>query len=75
MYNTIVVIASMRDGRVQTSTIVADNIIEAITIAMRMPEFKNYHTMSAIEEYKTDEIMRELKCAKENAHQAELLYR
>ena len=75
MWSKYVVIASMRNGEVQTSVIMAEDESDAMWVATRMPEFEEWHTMCAVIEHDTEKIERCIRCEKENAHQAELLYR
>lgn len=68
-----VVVASMYDtGSVQTSYIVAENRDEATMLAINSPEYLHFYTLVVLPEYETENIAREIECAKKNAETAKL---
>lgn len=72
--NPYVVIASMRNGSVETATIYAENENEATKIAMNEPEFELWDSMSAVEAHDEHMIQLQMKCAEQNAYRAYLMY-
>lgn len=70
------VIASMRDGSVEVATIYATDEKEAMRIAMEeLPEFENWHTMSAVDTYDAEMYRREMDCARQNAESAKCIFK